>query len=120
MKKSSVVIMKKESKNRKTPPDASLEEEFENPGQKEREDEYRISKEEKTKTRKHLLRIFIGSIWPLWFVASVFLLSWSWHVVSPIRLHYLGDSQLDVIEKILITIGSCGIVVNYFRRQLPN
>ena len=117
---SSLVIMSEESKNRRTPPDESLAENFENPGQTELEDEKRISQEEKKKSRKHFHRMFIGSIWPLWFVASVFLLLWSLHVCLPVRWHWLGNSQLDVIEKILIAVGSCGIVVRYFRRQFPD
>ena len=64
--------------------------------------------------------MFIGSIWILWGVALIFLLSWFWHVGAPSKWHYLGDDQLDVIEKILIAVGSCGIVVRYFRRQFPD
>ena len=73
---------------------------------------------EKSKDTAHSLFIIAFKI--LFWIGIGLLVIWIWHLVWPVSWHWLGESRLDVIENILIAAGSCGIVVKYVQKQLPD
>ena len=119
--------MTEEFKNRKTPPDESLTEKFENPGRTEIEDEKRTSKEEKEEKRdeerkdkfqalliKYLPCIFRTSL----IIIGVIIVIRALHLVLPAYLCWMDESQLDFVDKVLAFI--FGIVITkYFPKIFP-
>lgn len=63
--------------------------------------------------------MFISALRILFLIGVGLLAIWAWQLVWSVSWHYLGDAQLDVIENMLIAVGSCGFVAKYVQK-LPN
>ena len=63
-------------------------------------------------------RLFIYWLWILFYASVILFAIWFWHLVVPQCWvgHWLKESQLDKIEKILIAAGGCTLVSNYLKR----
>ena len=80
-----------------------------------RRDQERIQKSEDTAHR-----LFIYWLWILFYASVILFVIWFWHLVVPLCWcgHWMKESQIDKIEKILIAAGGCTLVSNYLKRQL--
>ena len=118
--------MGKELKNLKNLPEKSLESELGNPEDTDKKaynEEDRAFNEAKRieKSRENFHKMFIWSIWTLWGTSVFLLLIRVWHLIDGFGwCAWLGEMKLSNIDKILIALGSCGIVAKYVQKQLPD
>ena len=71
------------------------------------------------KRRDTVHKVFICSIWTIWWTAFFLLLVRVWHLVDGFGWYvWLGEDKLDDIDKILIALVSGGIVARYVQKHI--
>ncbi len=63
--------------------------------------------------RQNIHRALLGSLWILVSMATVLVIVWVWHIVTPTKIHFLQDSQLETISTVLLSIVGSSYLTRY-------
>ena len=56
--------------------------------------------------------------WLAILVISIMFVSWAWHLLTPLELHYLKEAQIEKIETMLFSGALAGVVPVFAKKYI--